>query len=83
MTILEIRKKTQLQKSSMIERIVYEKDTCGLTIYFEKGSVYHYKNVPSNIVRGFAEANSIGKYFQENVRGQYKSTRLEEVSNEQ
>jgi hypothetical protein len=82
MTVLEIRKKSQLSKSSMIDRLVYSKEDCNLTIYFEKGSVYNYKNVPSNIVRGFAETTSVGKYFSEHIKGKYSSSRLEEVVNE-
>lgn len=77
MATLEIRKSVKLPESSIIEKLVYDKEKCTLRIQFESGAVYFYKDVPQNIVKGFCKAPSIGSYFVSNIKNKFKATKIE------
>ena len=44
--------------------------------FASNGSVYRYYNVPESIYQGLVYANSVGKYYNQSIRGQYPSRRL-------
>lgn len=77
MATLEIKKTSKLPKSSIIDRLSYDKVKCELTIFFENGNVYYYKNVPLNVVKGFSKTKSVGSYFVSNIKGKYAFKKLE------
>lgn len=72
MATLEIRKRIKLPKSSIIDRLIYDKVSCELTVFFENGNVYYYKDVPQNIVKAMSKAASVGSYFCSNIKGKFK-----------
>lgn len=47
-----------------------------LDITFKSGGKYRYYDVPLSIFNAFANADSRGRYFQTNIRGQFKFERL-------
>ena len=54
--------------SSAIKSIAYEKNEQILTVEFTSGGNYDYPNVPLSIVQGMLEADSIGRYFNQNIK---------------
>lgn len=47
-----------------------------LDITFKSGGKYRYFDVPLSVFNGFANADSHGKYFQTNIRGQFKFEKI-------
>lgn len=63
-------------ESSNISYIGYDYDTQELYITFIKGDTYKYDNVPEQVFKEFLEASSVGKYYINNIRGQYTSNKI-------
>lgn len=55
-------------KSSNIKAIGYKNKTNTLTIAFNSGKTYEYYPVPANTYIELMAADSIGKYFQANIK---------------
>lgn len=68
-------KLTQL-KSTNLRAAGHDPATNLLAVHFLNGSVFHYKDVPATIAGGLLEANSPGKFFAENIRGQYAAEQV-------
>lgn len=54
--------------SSAIENVSYDKDTQTLRLEFKQGTEYDYPNVPENEFNGLVKAESVGKYFNSNIK---------------
>jgi hypothetical protein len=54
----------------------YSKRRHILEIEFVNGAVYRYLNVPPSIYRNLMSAVSKGRYYDSNIRGNYRSLRL-------
>jgi hypothetical protein len=61
-------------QSSTISEINYDGKL--LTISFTNGREYVYEGAPSAIYEEFANADSKGKYFHENINYRYNYTRI-------
>jgi hypothetical protein len=48
-----------------------------LDITFKTGSKYRYFGVPLSVFNLFANADSHGKFFQSNIRSQYKFEKID------
>ena len=58
--------------SSSIEAIGYDKDTQQLHVRFLKsGATYVYYDVEEGVYDEFRQAESIGRYFNDHIRGPY------------
>lgn len=66
--------RTETKPSSQIKSVGYDEAEKKLEVEFTMGKVYEYYNVPQVVYTGMLEAESPGKYFNQNVRGifQYK-----------
>lgn len=65
-------------ESSCLSNIAYDKDTMTLRVKFrESGKVYAYYNVRRHIYDELKEADSIGKYYNYCIKGQFASQREE------
>jgi hypothetical protein len=62
--------------SSSLRSVGYDAATSTLEVEFRNGSVYQYTNVPSELWTRFRHAESIGRFFQENVRDQFETMRV-------
>jgi hypothetical protein len=62
--------------SSSVASVGYDPKTETLELEFHSGSVYEYSEVPPEVFRGLMEAPSKGRYFANEIRGQYPSTRV-------
>jgi KTSC domain len=62
-------------ESSSIDSVGYEKDV--LEVRFRNGGLYQYFHVPELMFELLMEAESKGRFFNENIRSRYEGVRLE------
>lgn len=62
---------TKGKKSSRILKMSYIKSKKLLTITFNRGATYEYYDVPTEVIDGITQADSLGKYFDKNIKGIY------------
>jgi hypothetical protein len=62
--------------STAISDIDYEADHGKLIVTFEDGDAYVYVGVPGEVHRSFLDADSKGRFFAYEIRGQYPYNRL-------
>ena len=62
--------------SSAIASVGYDRDTCVLEIEFVEGDVYQYFAVPRRVHRELLAADSMGRYFQSQIRDRYGYQRV-------
>lgn len=65
--------------SSMANGIGYDEQRKVLQVEFKNGSVYQYSEVESETWESFRSADSVGKFFNAEIRGSYYSERIEET----
>lgn len=58
-------------KSSNIAKVGYDQTKKVLSIQFESGKTYNYTAVPANVVLDLLFAESIGKYFNTEIKNKY------------
>lgn len=66
----------QVVDSSSLRSIGYERATATLEVEFTNGGVYRYADVPAELWSAFRQAGSKGKFFQDNVRDRFATTRV-------
>lgn len=64
------------KKSSRILKMSYIKSKKLLTITFNSGATYEYYDVPMEVTDGIIQADSLGKYFDKNIKGIYNYRRV-------
>lgn len=64
-------------KSSQILSVGYDPTAALLEVEFKGGGVYQYLNVPAEVARDMRFSDSIGSYFRANVRGAYKTLKVD------
>jgi hypothetical protein len=57
--------------SSNLDTAEYDDESEDLTITFQSGDRYLYRNVPAGEFRRLQHAISAGEYFYRNIRGRY------------
>lgn len=62
--------------SSSLRSIGYQPRTSTLEVEFVRGGVYRYQRVPQVVVDSLMEAESLGAYFNENIRDRYVTVRM-------
>ena len=62
--------------SSNIKSVGYDMDKKILCIKFLNGSLYTYKDVPLSKYEALRDANSVGKYLNQNIKGIYSYTQI-------
>jgi hypothetical protein len=63
-------------ESSNLSRIRYNGESRALEIEFKGGRRYQYFDVPQVVFNGLKAAPSKGEYFNENIKGVYRYTRV-------
>tara|TARA_R100000005_G_C4992941_1_gene200086 strand:- start:934 stop:1170 length:237 start_codon:yes stop_codon:yes gene_type:complete len=58
-------------ESSWIENFAYVPSKQELSIETTKGSIYTFEGVPEEVANDMAEADSVGKFYHENLKGKY------------
>ena len=68
----------QSVESSLIDQIGYDAETETMAVQMQNSSdVYIYQDVPQSVFNEFLSAPSKGRYFVENIKGQYQARRRE------
>jgi len=62
--------------SSNIDSIGYDADKKLLEVEFTSGEVWQYTGVSAQRHKGLMDSSSKGKYFNQNIRGQYTSRKV-------
>lgn len=62
--------------SSSIRSVGFDKGT--LEVEFTSGTVYQYQDIPESLYRTLLESESVGSFFQRNIRPQYTGVKLPE-----
>ncbi len=62
--------------SSNLNRVSYNSQSQQMLIQFRSGAVYQYWSVPGNISQGLVQADSPGKFFNQNIRNRYSYKRV-------
>lgn len=64
-------------ESSALSRVAYDKIDHSLFVEFkESGTIYAYFHVPESVYKELLDAESIGTYFNQNIRSSYSYERL-------
>ncbi len=59
-------------ESDVIHAIGYDPEIQLLEIIFNDGRIYQYRGVPAEVFQGLKQADSKGRYFQENIRDEFQ-----------
>ncbi len=62
--------------SSNVASIGYDPNTMTLEVEFRSGSIYQYFDVPEVEYRNLISAESVGRYLNQNVKGNYRYTQI-------
>jgi hypothetical protein len=62
--------------SSNLKSVGYDPQTQTLEIEFTSGAVYQYVNVPPEIHQALIKADSLGRYFNDNIKENYSYRRM-------
>lgn len=62
--------------SSNIAEIGYDDSMQTLEVMFKSGLTYQYFNVPAHVFEQLRHSDSVGKYFNAQIKGQYAEARL-------
>lgn len=63
-------------QSSSIKNVTYNAHTRSLNVQFIGGQLYEYQNVPVEVYDAFCQAESLGKFFNENVKTKFSKGEL-------
>lgn len=63
--------------SSNVAEIGYDPDSLDLMVVFKSGRRYLYNGVPPTEFENLWSAQSVGNYFNKNIRDRYQTTELE------
>ena len=67
----------ELEGSTDVKGIYYHSGSHDLDVFFMRGVVYRYKEVPPGIVAGLRGANSKGRYVGKYLKGKYRAVRVD------
>lgn len=62
-------------QSSNVAGFCYDEASQTLTVEFNSGIRYNYYDVPQHIVEGMKSADSIGKFFNDQIKAFYRYAR--------
>ena len=69
--------KRQSVESSNLRSVGYDEFLLVLEIEFKSGAVYRYYGVPSEVHDELINSESVGKYFNANVKSKYNFLKVE------
>ena len=63
-------------QSSNIASLGYDSDTSTLEVEFHSGAVWQYHDVPENVYYDMKNSESLGKFFNANIKRQYAESQV-------
>ena len=67
---------TTVLNSTSLAEVGYEQEENTLHVQFQNGSTYDYFDVPADVYEGILKADSAGRFFNENVSGEFSYQRV-------
>lgn len=64
-------------QSSNIAAVGYDTPNRVLAVQFSNGTLYHFKEVPADVIEAMKGAESKGSFFAKSIRGKYDSEKIE------
>lgn len=64
-------------KSSAIKAVEYHPHSHALDVYFTTGKTVQYKDVPKDVYQSLIDSDSVGTYFNFNIRNNYKTQSID------
>lgn len=62
--------------SSDLSEVGYDADNNALVVEFKSGNTYQYSSVPQEVFDGLISAESVGKYFNQFIKGNYSYSKI-------
>ena len=62
---------TRYFRSSRIKKAEFYQEENTLVLYFNDGTIYEYNEIAHSVFLKMVSAKSVGKYFNEKIRGHY------------
>ena len=62
--------------SSCIKSVACDQEEGKMWLRFKSGDLYEYQGVDLQVAKDLAEAESVGKYFQENIKNKYECNKV-------
>jgi KTSC domain len=62
--------------SSMVNTLGYDEDNQILQVEFHNGAIYQYSEVDEDTWEDFCQAESVGRFYNEEIKGKYNSQRF-------
>jgi hypothetical protein len=62
--------------SSSVESIGYDEDSLTLQVEFKNGGMYQYFDVPEDVFVGLRDAESVGRYLVNTIKGTYRFSKV-------
>ena len=63
-------------QSSNVAEVGYDPGSMILEVLFHSGSVYQYFDVPEGLFREILQADSVGRFFNQQIRDSYRYVKL-------
>lgn len=60
--------------SSFMKHVAWDEKTHNLIVTFASGSIWLYERVPQSVYKTLISSESVGAYFNKNIRNHYNST---------
>ncbi|WP_425348865.1 KTSC domain-containing protein [Pararhizobium antarcticum] len=60
-------------QSKLIESVVYDAESQDLRIHMCNGQIREFSSVPTSVFENLVRARSAGRFYMDNIRGQYLS----------
>tara|TARA_R110002049_G_scaffold247333_1_gene421503 strand:- start:476 stop:685 length:210 start_codon:yes stop_codon:yes gene_type:complete len=62
--------------SSNVAAVGYDEDSSTLQVEFNNGGTYQYFDVPEHLFEELRDAQSIGSFLAENIKGSYRFSKV-------
>lgn len=70
-------------ESSNIAAVGYDEASRTMRVEFKNGSQYDYPDVDQVLVDEFLDADSVGRYFQQNIRNSFQGLKVDQRTEEE
>ena len=64
--------------SSVIAEVRYDEEHAFLEVHFHNGRLYRYRDVPPDEYEALIHADSVGRYFNQEIRQRYRVLKKKE-----
>ncbi len=62
--------------SSNVKAVGYDEGSSTLLVEFKNGAIYQYFDVPQSMYEGLRDADSVGRYLADHIKGNYRYSKV-------